>query len=383
MPITKQQQQSDYGVLKSSRSIKGFILKISIFFSALGFVLIFLAANNAYRDSVKYSTIEASRQIATTTFDAIFRLKQKSGASHDVENFLYAQQQSNSTYKLKIYRSDTVATGSGHRIATTADKQIQRTIRLALPQQDYSASHLRYSWPLKADSGCINCHQNSRPGDILGVIEVNHNASELLTKSEHSLAINLIYLSPLPLFLALFVIAYLNRRINRSVEDLEHNIDKVNSVSDLSDFNLQGMYQGFSELNRIYTKVDSLSYKMRHMAVDKDLLEFEIQLLERFVITSEVVRDWREYISVLLTEINEVMPVYNLFSIFKVDDEMFALEIFWLGPPSPATKRWMDAEIRKTLLEHPLLNDQISLEVLHHTAESNGPVIELNVRCMG
>ena len=69
--------------------------------------------------------------------------------------------------------------------------------------------------------------------------------------------------------------------------------------------------------------------------MDKDILTFEIGLLEKFVITSDVVRDWREYVGRLLTDINGVLPAHMLFSIFKIDDELFDLEIFWRGPVTP------------------------------------------------
>ncbi|MCW8883971.1 MAG: hypothetical protein OQK12_01795, partial [Motiliproteus sp.] len=95
MPTSKLKQNSDSKLRLASRSIKGFLLRVSILFSALGFLLIYLAANSAYRDSVRNSTIESSQQIAQTTFDSIYRLKQKGWNIDEVNAFIAEQQQRN------------------------------------------------------------------------------------------------------------------------------------------------------------------------------------------------------------------------------------------------------------------------------------------------
>ncbi|MFB6357541.1 MAG: bifunctional diguanylate cyclase/phosphodiesterase, partial [Thiohalorhabdaceae bacterium] len=48
-------------------------------------------------------------------------------------------------------------------------------------------------------------------------------------------------------------------------------------------------------------------------------------------------RDWQDYIKTLVLEINTVMEAYLLFSLFKVEEEAYELEIFWLHNPSQRT----------------------------------------------
>ncbi len=380
---TESRDEKTADMLRSNRSIRGFILRTAFLFSGLGFLLIYLAADSAYRDAIRNSAAEASHQIAETTFNAMYQLMQEGWTREQVEGFLESQRGSNSrnsTYNIEIYRGPQVIREFGDIGQPPTDALTRETFTSGQPQTAYASELMRYSWPLKAEESCLECHLFGKAGDIFGVIEVSQNPSQLLDSATDGLFINLIWLAPLPFVLSLFVIYYLNRRINLSVQDLETGIDRIHKISDLNHLKLQNSDYGFSELNRIYDKVETLAGKMRNIAVDKDLLEFEIQLLEKFVITSEVVRDWREYISLLLKEINEVMPVYNLFSIFKVDDEMFALEIFWLGPPTDRTRQWMETEIRKTLDGNPLFHGQFSVDINHHITNPESSIIDLDLK---
>ena len=157
--------------------------------------------------------------------------------------------------------------------------------------------------------------------------------------------------------LYLFCFAFLatrqiSTRIDRSIEYLGKQIDTVESISDLDRIDRVEKANerlAFKELQMMFGQVQSLSSKLKNIAVDKELLEFEIRLLEKFVITSEVVRDWREYVNFLMLDINKVMSVYTMFSIFKVENEVFDLDIFWLQTPTERTRLSMERAIRKRL----------------------------------
>ncbi|MFO7582554.1 putative bifunctional diguanylate cyclase/phosphodiesterase, partial [Guyparkeria sp.] len=101
-------------------------------------------------------------------------------------------------------------------------------------------------------------------------------------------------------------------------------------------------------------------------------------LLEKFIITSEVVRDWHDYICRLMTDINEVIDTYTLFSIFKVDDELFDLDVFWRTPPADSSRRMLEREVREHMDRHPTLGDATLVHVNHHVADPEGPEIELD-----
>ncbi len=352
-----------------NRSIKTFLIRVSILFSALGFLLIYIAANQANKASIKSASANASKEVVQMIYEGVLLLQQNSWRLEDITSHLDMVQNLHETYQIAITPLDNLQVPNTTANDIPADKTTFHT--------DDTGSTLIFDWPLLANGLCTDCPTSLLPNSPVANIRISHDLSSVIHNAETALLTNLIYLSPFPFLLSLFVIAYLNRRINRSVNELEDSIEQVHKVSDLSKLDLQDNEYGFSELNRIYSKVDKLSEKMRTMAVDKDLLEFEIQLLEKFVITSEVVRDWREYISLLLSEINEVMPVYNLFSIFKVEDETFAMEVFWLGPPSENTKMQVEKAIQEDMSQHPMFQSQGGMDILHHTAIPDRDMIEL------
>jgi len=51
---------------------------------------------------------------------------------------------------------------------------------------------------------------------------------------------------------------------------------------------------GFKEFDEVANSINLLAKKVKDVAVDKEILQFEIKIMEKFIITSEVIRDWKE-----------------------------------------------------------------------------------------
>ncbi len=363
-----------------NRSMKGFILRTAFIFSAVGFVVIYWAAAQAYSNAIKSNAITVSNQLALNTFNSMFQIMQQGWTRPQLEKFIDNLQVSsdNNQISIQIFRGDIVNDKFGTIDQPALDNFTQQTFMSGVAQHTDDGEHLRYSYPLLARAECLQCHTNARVDEPLGVIDVRQNLEPLLAHAQSDLFYKLLWIAPLPFLLALAVVFYMNRRIDASIEHLATSIDKIETVSDLSRLELQQSGNSFEELDRIFGKIEGLASRMRDIAVDRDLLEFEIRLLEKFVITSEVVRDWREYVTVLLKDINTVMVAYNLFSIFKVDEEVFDLEVFWIGPPSDNTREMMEVEIRKALDASPLFRNVLRLKINHSISNRQAPPVELN-----
>jgi len=361
------------------QSIKGFLLCTAMLFSALGFLLIYLAVTQAYRDAVKANTTEASRQIAISTFTGLYPLIRQGWPRDQIDTFLTDLHINNGlSYEINILRAPIVSQEFHQPIVTFSDPLHQASLDTGQPQAQFDQQNqLRYNWPILANEDCLLCHHLAKPGDLLGIIEIKHNSSALIASADNKLLSNLILLSPLPFSLALLVVFLLNRRINRSIGNLEKNIEGIERVSDLSNMRLQAPDQGFTELDNIYSKVETLATKMRTIAVDKEQLEFQIQLLEKFVITSEVVNDWQNHISKLLAEINQVIPTHCLFSMFQIDDEICSLDIFWLRSPHQQCKALIEAKILNALVNTPLLKSSGIPKINHHIKHPDAAPIDI------
>lgn len=364
-------------------TIKGFILRTSLLFSALGFMVIFWAASTAYQASVRHSAEQVAHTLANNTFLTMMQVMSQGWSKSQLEQHLSSlQRQQPNGYSTRIYASPTASIPPGLStdidapVATPA-AEIQQVFRSGQSSTLERGDEFLYFYPLVAQADCTTCHTQTAVGETLGVIEVRQRLAPLLNRANADLLLYLLAIAPFPILLSLLVIRFMDRRIRRSVTFLEDSIDKVKTVSDLTQMELRTTHLGFKELSDIFWRIDSLTRKMREVAVDKDLLEFEIRLLEKFVITSEVVRDWREYVCILLRDINQVIHAYTLFSIFKVDEEIFDLEIFWLYPPSEQTKQMMEHSVRRSLQQGTTFIDTSNLKVVHNIANRDGPLLEL------
>jgi len=366
--------------MSSFKTIKAFILGAALIVSLVLFLGMYLATARVYDRAVNESAASMADTVAQGTFNAMYQIMRRGWTREQLEEFINAIQSSTqgAPYQITIYRGDRVSERFGPIDQPPVDALVARTLRNARPQFEETENALRSSRPLLARSECLRCHNNAEVGEVLGVITVRQELAPLVAKAKSDLLLPLLIIAPLPFLTALGVALFLNRRINDSLDVLQGNIDAVNKVSDLTHLELQQIDLGFHELNTLFAKVEELAGKLRAVAVDKELLEFEIRLLEKFVITSEVVRDWREYVGYLMVDINKVIEAYTLFSIFKVDDELFDLEIFWIRPPSATTRAMLEESVRRILGGSSQFSDISTITINHNIAQADGPEIVLD-----
>ncbi|MBD3831174.1 MAG: GGDEF and EAL domain-containing protein, partial [Arcobacter sp.] len=151
----------------------------------------------------------------------------------------------------------------------------------------------------------------------------------------------------------------------------------INSIQDFRDFDSKDIDLYFKEFNQIIKNVDSMAGKLKGIAVDKELLEFEIKLLDKFIITSDVVKDWKEYICDLLIEINKIMETYTLMTIFRVGEDQFEVDIFWLALPKQHQKEMFDRYINNIVKEAEYFQGMTDFTIKHIVANKNICLSEL------
>ncbi len=360
------------------KTIKGFILTAALAVSLMIFISVYFTTSSVYSNAVKESAVSMSETLAQGTFNAMYQVMRRGWTRPQLEEFIGSiQAQEGATHSIAIYRGELVEKRFGPIQQLPVEGLIKRTFDDARPLTSESEETIRYTYPLAAREECLRCHVNAEAGDVLGVMEVTQDLKGLVASARKDLLTSLLFIAPLPFLAAFLVAIILTRRVNHSISVLGERIEQVNRVSDLAHFEVEKVDLGLSELNRILRKVEQLSEKLKGVAVDKELLEFEIRLLEKFVITSEVVKDWREYVSYLLTDINQVINAYNLFSVFKIDDELFDLEVFWMQSPSPKTKEMLEAGLERALANNPSFGEFASLQIDHHVAQPSEDLLTL------
>ncbi|MHB1662027.1 MAG: putative bifunctional diguanylate cyclase/phosphodiesterase, partial [bacterium] len=239
-----------------------------------------------------------------------------------------------------------------------------------------------YAYPLIARQMCLRCHTMAKAGDVNGVIEVSFDTAYLTNKFRNYYLFILFLIFILPITGGVFVTLVLRRSIKHGIESINREVENIKTVKDLKFLDTKFADLKFEEFNQIYKGVSGLSSRLRDIAVDKDVLEFEIKLLERFIITSEVVKDWKEHVFNLLIEMNNILKVYNVFSIFIQDESLIEIEVFWKGEPTEKTKKLFDKLIYQSIYHNGLNSFFIkgigSHEIFHNVADKNSNIPELS-----
>jgi len=350
-----------------ARTMKFFLFRVSLLFSIIGFLLIFSAGYYANKESITDTAYRTSSELASSIATSIYQLHEKGFNDSEIYELLGAHNHTSRDYKVNIYfdKQSALTNQNAH-----IQNLIAESAESASAESEVNQAQLSYVYPVTYKHDCVDCGADA-------FIVVIYDLSNLYHLSQNKLLSFLVYLSPIPILLSILVISYIRRQIDKSITELELSIDQVNKVSDLKDFSVAQHPSNFEEIERIYEKVEHLSTKLHDLAVDKDLLEFEIQLLERFVITSEVVRDWHEHVGSLLREINAIMPVYNLFSVFKVGDDLLQIEVFWFAKPTSNTEQSFNEKIKSLLKETSVFDNHVECEIKHHVADKASPEIDI------
>lgn len=197
---------------------------------------------------------------------------------------------------------------------------------------------MRIITPIIANNICQKCHTNSKPGDVLGAIEVEYDYSQALRDSKLQFLLLLLIAAPLFLLIAYLFTTKMLKKINVSIASFKRSTQNINTVKDFKKLDTSAIEMSFSEFDSIMQEVSKLANKLKTIAVDKDILEFEVKLLDKLIITADVVRDWKQYIQEIIVEINMVIPVYCLITIFQTENDFFEVEIFWYGRPPEEIK---------------------------------------------
>ena len=360
--------------------IRTFVLAMSALVMALFFGGSYWAVSRAFDSTIRDNAREGASAMARMAFVSMYELMSTGWQRQQVEHFLQGMRAASrgNNAVVEIYRGPKVAEMFGEIDQPPLDVLLQKSFATAQPQDELDGRQVRYIYPLRAEERCLRCHQNAVTGDVLGVIEVRQNVGGLVDQARGEFFWSLALLAPFGLVLAMVAVWWVNHRIEGALRTVEEGVAGVNAVSDLRKLELRGHRPSFAEVSRIVSAVEELVAKLRTVAVDKDMLKFEIGLLEKFVITSDIIRDWSEYVNHLVVDINKVMSAHVLFSIFQIDDELFDLEIFWYQEPTPATKARVEAHIRNVLKENPRFSAVTAFNINHHVAKPGGGQVELD-----
>lgn len=334
------------------KTFKNYIFSSQIILASIIFLICFIFSTYLHTTLIKKEALKHSDNFSNQIFSSMYQVMRKGWSKSDVEMFTQSLRDNfkESNYNINIYRSNVVKELFGEVEENTKDETLINLLDNQKVQLKYfDKSVVRNLLPLYAKTECLSCHANAKVGDTLGVIEVRQDLSRLFEESKFQFIVFFLIIVPIFYLVAFISSRYTSQKVTSSIDLFNNKVESINSIQDFKQFNSNDIDLYFHELNQVVKHVDLMAHKLKNVAVDKELLEFEIKLLDKFIITSDVVKDWREYISDLLIEINKIMETYTLMTIFRVGDDQFEVDIFWLGKPEKNVETFFEEYIDNSI----------------------------------
>lgn len=332
------------------------------------FPFLYFQVFDLFKNTLEKKSLNDARTIANQTFNSMFQVMKRGWSRKDLLEFLNNTKLSQKEYQINIYRTDIVEKLFGKIEQPKFDKEIFKAINEKKELSFTENGNLRFIMPVKAQEVCLRCHTNANVGDVLGIVEVKSNLKEITSSVQKDFSKTLILIFPIPLISVLLIGYILTNKIRQELNKLKELTENISKMEDLEKIKQININFPFEEFNEVYANIYEIITKLSKIAVDKEVLEFEIKLLEKFILTSEVVKDWKEYVITLLIEINKIIPIFIFFSIFKELDR-YEAEIFWLGTPSEAVKHKFEEIVKQKLKGSFHLEEYGYIEINHNIAE--------------
>ena len=218
--------------------------------------------------------------------------------------------------------------------------------------------YITYRYPFMASSVCLSCHK-VKEGDILALLEIRLSYEETLNTALRLLA----WLFFISTFLILFGVYLVGRHqaryLSLPLQALKDRISRAEKFEELVEEKNQAPIPstGIDEVDAFSYALEDFIQRVKKLAVDKEIFEFEIRLLERFIITSEVVKDWKYYLKSLIIEVNKLLYAPVFFAFFYVEEEVYAVEVFWYQNPSKGLQEHFEEKIKERVKKRFITND--------------------------
>lgn len=354
------------------KTLRGFVFSAIMLVTLVVFLGATLAASLLYENIISRQAEQTSQALAEQTFNSMFQVMRQGWTREQLDTFLEgtAEAFSDSPYQVEIFRGQVVEALFGGIEQPAKDSAVEQVFAGSGEQVTQASGLVRRVFPMEARAECLSCHVNAEVGDVLGVIDIQQDMNPITAEMRRNYIALFLGFGVLVFILAMVITGYVARRINNSTQEFKQRLEQVNSVTDFKKLDIsQGDFE-FTELNQAFSGVNYLVAQLKDVAVDKDILEFEIRLLEKFIITSDIVRDWREFIKDLLIDINTILEAHSLVTVFQVEDEGYELEIFWRYQVTEETRSQFETVVRQQLEKSAHFHKEAPiLGIIHHIAD--------------
>lgn len=330
--------------------LKSFIIIGVLIGSLLSFTAAYLITSAIYENTIRLRSQDFVDLISHQIDLSITELMRKGWKRADIEEFLKVStiDEREIINRIEIFRSKTVEAkfGKGRDIP---DEQVLKVVSTRKDLTVHDKYEIVHIYAVIARAECLDCHTNANINETMGAIRISANIKPILVAAKKRLSIYFILLSPIPVVIAFAIAALKQRKLDNATRTLHRKVSELHRISDLKTLHLETVDLGFEELNEIMAEFGRFTEHMRGLSVDRDLMEFQVRNLERFTLISEVLRDLRTNISGLLKESNTISGIPAIFYAFRIDDDPYEAEVYWLREPSEELSQRMKGAVLRAI----------------------------------
>ncbi|MDX1351968.1 MAG: diguanylate cyclase, partial [Thiomicrorhabdus sp.] len=363
----------------SKPSLKSTMLLGAVVTALIVFVVTLITASQIFTRSITQQGVDNAHVISRLTFDNMYQIMSQGWNRTELLRFREDLQKSYQAENLKvwIYRANLVNQQFGELPSVIPDDSLQQFQAVAHNASAQIIRHdnsIRLLEPIKATEQCIACHTQAKKGDVLGVMAIEQDIGLILKPARFDFVFLMLLLLPIPIILAWWVGKKFSKSLLSSVNEINKEILSIHQIDDLSKLTYKKSVFDYLEFEQLQGSLNQLGQKIKNIAIDRDILDFEIQLLDKLILSSEIIKDWKQHICQLMMEINRILPLYALFVVFRTDDaEHYVIEFFWLGRPSEEAMEHMQKFAQKTLADVSIFEEG-SIYKMNHTFASQEPM---------
>lgn len=316
--------------LKLSYFIFGLGLISALFTFGLLYLLIFRLVMNFYKEQNYHSM----KILAENSFNSMYSIMSKGWTREELKDFLnYLNNlNQNSNTKTYIHRSDIVNRQFGNledifKLNQELEAIINESYQSKEKIERIVDKKFYYVKPLLVEEKCQQCHQANKE-DILGLVLIQKDISVETQAIERKLNQIFFIFVLIPITGSLILSYILVYYIRNGIQKLEDYSKTIQSISDLKQNHLNKINFPFYEFNSLKNQFKKILNKIQKISIDKEILTTEMKILEKFIITTEAIKDWIDYIKKILANIHSFIHFYFFYSVFKESQKIILVYIF-------------------------------------------------------
>ena len=245
------------------------IITAKIIFITLFFTLI---TSYTYSQYLKENAIATLAQIdakktSRLVFESLYSAMQRGWSKEDLKEIIGRLNNVDDTLKVNVYRSKLVSEIYGEfqedkriRESEPAVKKAMKGIEsLNVSNNDY----IQYYYPVVANNDCLKCHTNSKPSDVLGVININYPITELKVSLTNMVNFFIIFILIFSFTVFVVIFIKLNKHLIKPIGDFVDTIKNItNSKNITTRVSIDDNVKELDSMKQVFNSMlDSIEYQ--------------------------------------------------------------------------------------------------------------------------